>query len=150
MAPPDFTIGRTLRALHNFQAAMRAVPANTVPGLIQLLKRNPGKYSYASAGLGTTLHISGELFKLQAGVDMLHVPYRGAAPAMVDLIGGQVHMIFDNIPGALAQYKPGKVKGMGVTRAKRLSFIPIGRCRRTYVRLSGWSRYDTTNNRNKK
>ena len=71
--------------------------------LIELLRKNPGKYSYASAGNGTTLHLSGELFKMMAKVDMLHVPYRGAAPAMQDLLAGQVSMIFDNIPGALAQ-----------------------------------------------
>lgn len=120
----DFTFITNIWSLPNFLVTNLNLPANTVPELIDLLKRNPGKYSYASAGLGTTLHISGELFKLQAGVDMLHVPYRGAAPAMVDLIGGQVHMIFDNIPGALAQYKPGKVKGMGVTSARRSPVVP--------------------------
>jgi tripartite-type tricarboxylate transporter receptor subunit TctC len=120
----DFTFITNIWSLPNFLVTHLALPANTVPELIDLLKRNPGKYSYASAGLGTTLHISGELFKLQAGVDMLHVPYRGAAPAMVDLIGGQVHMIFDNIPGALAQYRPGKVKGLGVTSARRSPVVP--------------------------
>lgn len=120
----DFTFVTNIWSLPNFLVTHLGLPANTVPELIDLLKRNPGKYSYASAGLGTTLHISGELFKLQAGVDMLHVPYRGAAPAMVDLIGGQVHMIFDNIPGALAQYKPGKVKGLGVTSARRSPVVP--------------------------
>ena len=120
----DFTFITNIWSLPNFLVTNLNLPASTVPELIDLLKRNPGKYSYASAGLGTTLHISGELFKLQAGVDMLHVPYRGAAPAMVDLIGGQVHMIFDNIPGALAQYKPGKVKGMGVTSARRSPVVP--------------------------
>lgn len=120
----DFTFITNIWSLPNFLVTNLNLPANTIPELIDLLKRNPGKYSYASAGLGTTLHISGELFKLQAGVDMLHVPYRGAAPAMVDLIGGQVHMIFDNIPGALAQYKPGKVKGMGVTSARRSPVVP--------------------------
>jgi len=123
-ADRDFTFITNIWSLPNFLVSNLNLPANTVPELIDLLKRNPGKYSYASAGLGTTLHISGELFKLQAGVDMLHVPYRGAAPAMVDLIGGQVHMIFDNIPGALAQYKPGKVKGLGVTSARRSPVVP--------------------------
>jgi tripartite-type tricarboxylate transporter receptor subunit TctC len=100
------------------------VPVKTVPELIELLKKNPGKYSYASAGAGTTLHLSGELFKILAGVDMLHVPYRGAAPAMQDLLAGQVHMIFDNIPGSLAQVRAGKVRPIAVTSAKRTPVAP--------------------------
>jgi len=120
----DFTFITNIWSLPNFLVANTNLPANSVPELIDLLKRNPGKYSYGSAGLGTTLHISGELFKLLAGVDMLHVPYRGGAPAMVDVMGGQVQMIFDNIPGALAQYRPGKVKGFGVTSAKRSPVVP--------------------------
>lgn len=123
-AEKDFTFISNIWSLPNFLVANLNLPANTVPELIDLLKKNPGKYSYGSAGLGTTLHISGELFKLEAGVDMLHVPYRGGAPAMVDVIGGQVQMIFDNIPGALAQYRPGKVKGLGVTSAKRSPVVP--------------------------
>jgi tripartite-type tricarboxylate transporter receptor subunit TctC len=120
----DFTFVSTLWALPNFLVGNLALPANTVPELIQLLKRNPGKYNYASAGLGTTLHLAGELFKLLAGVEMTHVPYRGAAPAMTDLIGGAVQMIFDNIPGALVQYKAGKVKAFGVTSATRSPVVP--------------------------
>ena len=100
------------------------LPARTVAELIELLKKNPGKYSYGSAGTGTTLHLSGELFKVMAKVDMLHVPYRGAAPAMQDLLAGQVHMIFDNIPGTLAQYRPGKVRALGVTSKDRTPVVP--------------------------
>ena len=120
----DFTFVTNIWSLPNFLVGNLALPASTIPELIDLLKKNPGKYSYGSAGLGTTLHISGELFKLLAGVDMVHVPYRGGAPAMVDVIGGQVQMIFDNIPGALVQYNPGKVKGFGVTSAKRSPVVP--------------------------
>ena len=120
----DFTFVTNIWSLPNFLVGNLALPASSVPELIDLLKRNPGKYSYGSAGLGTTLHIAGELFKLLAGVDMVHVPYRGGAPAMVDVIGGQVQMIFDNIPGALVQYTPGKVKGYGVTSAKRSPVVP--------------------------
>lgn len=123
-AARDFTFITNIWSLPNFLVTNANLPANTLPELIDLLKKNPGKYSYASAGLGTTLHLSGELFKLLAGVDMLHVPYRGAAPAMIDVMGGQVQMIFDNIPGALVQYRPGKVKGMGVTSAKRSPVVP--------------------------
>jgi len=120
----DFTFVTNIWSLPNFLVGNLSLPATTVPELIELLKRNPGKYAYGSAGLGTTLHLSGELFKLLAGVDLLHVPYRGAAPAMVDVMGGQVHLIFDNIPGALVQYKPGKVKGYGVTSAARSPAVP--------------------------
>ena len=120
----DFTFLTNIWALPNFLVGHTGVPANTVPELIELARRNPRKYFYASAGLGTTLHLSGELFKLLAGVDLVHVPYRGAAPAMADLLGGQVHLIFDNIPGALAQYKPGKVKGYAVTTAARSPIVP--------------------------
>jgi len=120
----DFTFVTNIWTLPNFLVGNLALPASTIPELIDLLKKNPGKYSYGSAGLGTTLHIAGELFKLLAGVDMVHVPYRGGAPAMVDVIGGQVQMIFDNIPGALVQYTPGKVKGFGVTSAKRSPVVP--------------------------
>ncbi len=123
-AGKDFTFISTLWSLPNFLVLNLNVQANTVPELIALLKRNPGKFNYASAGLGTTLHLSGEMFKLMAGVEMTHVPYRGAAPGMTDVIAGQVQMIFDNIPGALAQYKAGKVKGLAVTSAQRSPVVP--------------------------
>lgn len=123
-ARTDFTFVSTIYQLPNMLVVNLDLPVKTVPELIELLKKNPGKYSYASAGNGTTLHLSGELFKVMAKVDMVHVPYRGAAPAMQDLIAGQVHMIFDNIPGALAQYRPGKVRGLAVTSKDRSPIVP--------------------------
>src|SRR5260221_5376371 len=120
----DFTFVSTMWQLPNMLGVNLDVPANTVAELIEVLKKNPGKYSYGSAGSGTTLHLSGELFKIMAGVDMLHVPYRGAAPAMQDLLAGQIQMIFDNIPGALAQSRSGKVRPLGVTSAKRSPVVP--------------------------
>ena len=123
-AAKDFTFITNIWSLPNFLVGHLGLPANSVPELIDLARRNPKKYFYASAGLGTTLHLSGELFKLLADVDIVHVPYRGAAPAMTDILGGQVHLIFDNIPGALAQYKPGKVKGFAVTTAARSPIVP--------------------------
>ncbi|MBV9835675.1 MAG: tripartite tricarboxylate transporter substrate binding protein [Alphaproteobacteria bacterium] len=120
----DFTFVTHLWWLPNMLVANLDLPAKTVPELIELTKKNPGKYSYASAGNGTTLHLSGELFKQLAGVNMLHVPYRGAAPAMIDLLAGQVHMIFDNIPGSLAQFRPGKVRGFAVTSKERSQVVP--------------------------
>ena len=122
--PDDFTFVSTMWWLPNLLAVNLDLPVKTVPELIDLLKKNPGKYSYGSAGSGTTLHLSGELFKIMAGVDMLHVPYRGAAPAMQDLLAGQVSMIFDNIPGALAQYRVNKVRALGVTSKERTPVVP--------------------------
>lgn len=122
--PDDFTFVSTIWQLPNMLVVNLDVPAKSVAELIELLKKNPGKYSYASAGNGTTLHLSGELFKVMAGVDMIHVPYRGAAPAMQDLLAGQVHMIFDNIPGALAVSRPGKVRALGVTSKERTPVVP--------------------------
>jgi tripartite-type tricarboxylate transporter receptor subunit TctC len=122
--PDDFTFVSMMWQLPNMLVVNLDLPAKTVPELIELLRKNPGKYSYASAGNGTTLHLSGELFKVMAKVDMLHVPYRGAAPAMQDLLAGQVSMIFDNIPGALAQVRAGKVRALGVTSKKRVSVFP--------------------------
>ena len=123
-ARTDFTFVSTIYQLPNMLVVNLDLPVKTVPELIELLKKNPGKYSYASAGNGTTLHLSGELFKVMAKVDMLHVPYRGAAPAMQDLLAGQVAMIFDNIPGALAQLRAGKVRALGVTSKERSPVVP--------------------------
>jgi tripartite-type tricarboxylate transporter receptor subunit TctC len=120
----DFTFVSTIWSLPNLLAVNLDMPVKTVPELIALLKKNPGKYSYGSAGAGTTLHLSGELFKIMAGVDILHVPYRGAAPAMQDLLAGQIQMIFDNIPGALTQARSGKVRAIAVTSAKRSPTVP--------------------------
>jgi len=122
--PDDFTFVSTIWQLPNMLVVNLDLPVKNVAELIELLKKNPGKYSYASAGNGTTLHLSGELFKTMAKVEILHVPYRGAAPAMVDLLAGQVHMIFDNIPGALAQSRPGKVRPLGVTSKERTPVVP--------------------------
>ena len=123
-AAKDFTFITNIWTLPNFLVGHPSVPANTVPELLDLLRRNPKKYFYGSSGAGTTPHLSGELFKLLANVDVVHVPYKGTAAAMTDLLGGQVQFVFDNIPGALAQYRPGKVKGYGVTSAARSPVVP--------------------------
>ena len=123
-ARTDFTFVSMMWQLPNMLVVNLDMPVKTVPELIDLLRKNPGKYSYASAGNGTTLHLSGELFKLMAKVDIMHVPYRGGGPAMQDLLAGQVNMIFDNIPGALAQYRPGKVRGLAVTSKERSPVVP--------------------------
>lgn len=102
-------------------------PANSVAELIALARQKPGKLNYASSGVGATSHLAPELFKTMAGVDITHVPYRGAGPAMTDLIGGQVELMFDNLQTALPQVESGKVKVLGITSAERapnLSQVP--------------------------
>ncbi|HYF08597.1 MAG TPA: tripartite tricarboxylate transporter substrate-binding protein, partial [Acetobacteraceae bacterium] len=116
-AATDFTTVTGLWQLPNLLAVHPSIPAATVPELIQVLRANPGRYSYGSAGSGTTLHLSGELFKSMAGVDMLHVPYRGSAMAHPDLIAGRIHMMFDNIPGTLTLSRAGQVRAIAVTSA---------------------------------
>jgi tripartite-type tricarboxylate transporter receptor subunit TctC len=102
----------------------QAFPARSAKELIALLKANPGKYSFASSGNGTSQHLSGELFKAQAGVDMQHIPYKGSPPALADVVGGQVAMTFDNITTAWPLAKGGKLKALAVTTAKRSSIAP--------------------------
>lgn len=98
--------------------------AKTVAELIALLKANPDKYSYASSGNGTPLHLSGELFKSMAGVDMQHIPYQGAGPALNDVLAGQVPIMFDNLPSSSGHIKSGKLRALGVTTAKRAPSFP--------------------------
>jgi len=101
-----------------------AVPANNVQELIALAKSQPGKINFASAGPGSTNHLSGELFKSMAKIDIAHVPYRGAGPAMNDLIGGHVQMFFDLLPASLQQINSGKVRPLANAGAKRPSALP--------------------------
>jgi tripartite-type tricarboxylate transporter receptor subunit TctC len=100
------------------------VPARTVPEFIAYAKANPGKVNVASGGAGTSVHMSGELFKMMAGVDMVHVPYRGAAPAVMDLIAGQVQVVFDNLPGSIEHIRAGKLRALAVTTAARSPALP--------------------------
>ncbi|MGE6496879.1 Bug family tripartite tricarboxylate transporter substrate binding protein [Cupriavidus metallidurans] len=100
------------------------LPANSVGELIALAKREPGKINYASTSTGGSPHLSGELLNAVAGTTMQHVPYKGAAPAMTDLLAGQVNLMFDNLPSALAQIQAGKVKALAVTSIKRASVLP--------------------------
>lgn len=101
-----------------------AVPANNVQELIALAKREPGKINFASAGNGTTNHLSGELFKSRANIDIVHVPYRGAGPAMNDIVGGHVQMFFDLMPVVLPQIATGKVRALANAGAKPPSALP--------------------------
>ena len=110
--------------LANLLGVTQGLPVSNVAELIALCKKEPGKYSFASSGPGTSLHLSGELFKAMAGVDIIHVPYKGAGPAYNDLIAGTVHMMFANMPSMLGQVRGGKVKGLGVTSAERSTAAP--------------------------
>ncbi len=100
------------------------LPIKTVAELIAYAKANPGKLNFASSGSGTSIHLSGELFKVMAGVQMTHVPYKGSAPALTDLIGGQVQLMFDNLPSSLPQIKGGKLRAVAVTSTARAAALP--------------------------
>jgi tripartite-type tricarboxylate transporter receptor subunit TctC len=99
-------------------------PAKTVPEFISYVKSNPGKISYGSGGYGTSIHVASELFKMMAGVDMTHVPYRGGAPAMTDLMAGQVQVVFNPVPESMEFIKAGKLRPLAVTTATRSEVLP--------------------------
>ena len=100
------------------------VPAKTVPEFIAYAKANPGKVNFASGGVGTSVHVSGELFKMMTGVNMLHVPYRGAGPALTDLLAGQVQVMFDNLPSSVGHIQSGKLRALAVTTTARSEALP--------------------------
>jgi len=101
-----------------------SVPVKTIPELIAYAKSNPGKLNMASSGNGSTIHMSGELFKMLTGINMVHVPYRGGAPALTDMLSGQVQVMFDNIPTCAEHVKSGKLRGLAVTSTARSNVLP--------------------------
>ena len=101
-----------------------SLPVQSVQQLIDLAKKEPGKLAYGSSSVGGTPHLSAEMFKMMAGVDILHVPYKGSAPAIADLLGGQVQIMFDNMPAILPQVKSGKLRALAVTTPKRSPSVP--------------------------
>lgn len=101
-----------------------SLPVNSIPELIAYAKANPGKLNMASSGNGSTIHMSGELFKMMTGIQMTHVPYRGSAPALTDMVGGQVQVMFDNVPSAAPFVKDGKLRGLAVTSTERVALLP--------------------------
>jgi tripartite-type tricarboxylate transporter receptor subunit TctC len=101
-----------------------ALPVNTVPEFIDYLKANPGKISMASFGAGSISHVAGEMFKMMAGVNMVHVPYNGSGPMLVDLLGGQVQAAFDNLPASVGHIKAGKLRALAITTAVRSEALP--------------------------
>ncbi len=120
----DFQPISRLADIPNVMIVNKDVPAKTLAEFVTYVKSNPGKLTYASSGNGTILHLSGELFKQLAGVELLHVPYKGSAPATVDLLGGQITMLFDNMPGQVENIRGGRVKALGVTTAQRVTILP--------------------------
>ncbi len=100
------------------------VPAKSVAEFIAYAKANPGKINWASSGNGTSVHLSGELFKIMTGVDLTHVPYRGSAPALTDMISGTVQVMFDNMPSSLPHIQAGKLRALAVTTAQRSAALP--------------------------
>jgi tripartite-type tricarboxylate transporter receptor subunit TctC len=117
---PVAGIGRTAAIL----AVHPSVPVETVPDLITYAKTNPGRLNFGSPGIGSAPHMAGELLKMMAGIDLLHVPYRGDAPALTDLIGGQVPLCFVGAPAATEYIRTGKVRSLAVTSATRLQTVP--------------------------
>ncbi|MBR1121030.1 tripartite tricarboxylate transporter substrate binding protein [Bradyrhizobium lablabi] len=101
-----------------------SLPINSIPELIAYAKANPGKLNMASSGNGSTIHMSGELFKMLTGINMVHVPYRGGAPALTDLLAGQVQVMFDNLPTCAEHVKSGKLRGLAVTSTTRSDVLP--------------------------
>jgi tripartite-type tricarboxylate transporter receptor subunit TctC len=120
----DFTPLAEVAAVPNVLVVHPSFPPRSVKELIAYVKANPGKVNFGSSGTGGANHLSGELFKLMAGVDMVHVPYKGAAPALNDLLGGQIPMMFDSVPGVLQHIQSGKLRALGVTSLKRSPALP--------------------------
>jgi tripartite-type tricarboxylate transporter receptor subunit TctC len=110
--------------LTNVLVVHPSVPAKTVAEFIEYVKANPGKVSFASSGTGASPHMSAELFMAMTGLKMTHVPYRGSAPAMNDLLPGRVQLIFDNLPGSIEHIRAGTLRALGVTAAKRSAALP--------------------------
>ena len=111
-------------AVPNVLVVTNELPAKTVPELVALAKKDPGKINYASSGAGSTQHIAAEMFRDAAGIDIVHVPYKGSGPALIDIVAGQVQMSFDTMPSVIGQIKAGKMRPLAVTTARRNPQLP--------------------------
>ncbi len=120
----DFAPVTLIATLPNVLVVHPSVPAASVKELIAIAKAQPGKLNFASTGNGTSQHLSGELFKVMSGVDMVHVPYKGTAPALTDLLAGQVDLAFDNMPALLPHIQSGKLRALAVTPSRRSATLP--------------------------
>ena len=141
-AAKDFAPVSLVGIVPNLLVANPSVKANNIKELVALAKAQPGKLTYASAGNGTTVHLAAELFNSMAGVDIMHVPYKGSAPAVSDLMGGQVDIMFDSLSSAKPYVESGKLKALAVTTAKRSSAFPnvptVAESGIPNYELSGW------------
>lgn len=120
----DFTPVILCAATPNLLVVANDVAAKSVKELVALAKAKPGELVYGSAGIGSSNHLSMELLKTRAGIDLVHVPYKGSAPAVLDLVGGRVQAMFDNTPNVLPQVKAGKVRALAVTSPRRFALLP--------------------------
>ena len=120
----DFSPVTQVASTPNVLVVNPSLPVASVADLVAYAKANPGKLNFGSGSTGSAGHLAGELFKSLAGVQMTHIPYKGAAPAMQDLVGGQIHLMFDNMASSLTQVRAGRVKALAVTTAKRSSLAP--------------------------
>ncbi|MDI1284819.1 MAG: tripartite tricarboxylate transporter substrate binding protein [Reyranella sp.] len=120
----DFAPVAGIYRVYQVMEVTPAFPARTVAEFIAYAKANPGKINFGSAGTGSVAHVSGELFKMMAGVDMQHVPYRGAPLALADLLGGQVQVMFDNLPSSIEHIRAGRLRPLGVSTVTRLELLP--------------------------
>jgi tripartite-type tricarboxylate transporter receptor subunit TctC len=123
-AQKDFIPVTQVASTPNVLVVNPSIPASNVREFIAYAKANPGKLNFGSGSTGSAGHLAGELFKAMAGVDMTHVPYKGAAPAMNDLVGGQIQLMFDNLASSLGQVKAGRIKALAVTTARRTALAP--------------------------
>jgi tripartite-type tricarboxylate transporter receptor subunit TctC len=120
----DFTFIGGMWQLPNILTARRDLFSSDLKELLAAFKKEPRKYTYASAGFGTTLHLSGEMMNSMAGVEVIHIPYKGAGPALTDLLGGRVDLLFDNLPGSLPSVRAGQLKPVAVTARTRIAELP--------------------------
>jgi tripartite-type tricarboxylate transporter receptor subunit TctC len=123
-AVKDFAPITLLASVPNVVVVHPSVKAQNLQELIALLKAQPGKLNYASSGNGTSIHLAAELFKTMTGTQMVHIPYKGSAPAIADLLGGQVQIMFDNLPSAMSHIKSGKLRALAVTSSERFVTLP--------------------------
>ena len=120
----DFTFIGGMWQLPNILTARKDFFSSDIRELLAAFKKEPRKYTYASAGFGTTLHLSGEMMNSMAGVEVVHIPYKGAGPALTDLLGGRVDLLFDNLPGSLPSVRAGQIRPVAVTASARIPELP--------------------------
>lgn len=123
-AKRDLALIAMVASTPNIIVVRTAHPAKTMQDLIQMAKSNPGKVTYGSSGIGSVLHLSGELLKTMTGINIVHVPYKGTGPSLVDLLGGQIDMVFSNLPPVVPFIQDGRMRGVAVTTVKRVGPLP--------------------------